>query len=59
MFFQDGPATSDWGDLALYAGVPPRAFESELGMQCPVGFWDPAGFTAVGIVKHVARKRLT
>ena len=46
MFFQDGLTGSAWGDWALYTGSPLRAFESELGVQDPVGFWDPAGFTA-------------
>ena len=45
MFFQDGLTGSAWGDWALYTGSPLRAFESELGVQDPVGFWDPAGFT--------------
>ena len=26
------------------------AFENELGVQAPVGFWDPVGFTADGDV---------
>merc|ERR1719231_2177313 len=25
--------------------LPSSAFESELGVQAPVGFWDPLGFT--------------
>ena len=25
-----------------------RAFENELGVQAPVGFWDPAGLSADG-----------
>jgi hypothetical protein len=35
------------------------AFENELGVQAPVGFWDPAGFTADGSVQNFARRRQT
>merc|ERR1719440_87714 len=59
MFFQDGLTGSAWGDWALYTGSPLRAFESELGVQAPVGFWDPAGFTADGSVENFARRRQT
>merc|ERR1712178_265852 len=59
MFFQDGLTGSAWGDWALYTGSPLRAFESELGVQDPVGFWDPAGFTADGSVENFARRRQT
>ena len=48
MFFQDGPTGSAWGDWARYTASAPRAFESELGLQDPVGFWDPLGVTADG-----------
>merc|ERR1711953_1097480 len=48
MFFQDGLTGSAWGDWALYTGSPLRAFESELGVQDPVGSWAPAGFYADG-----------
>merc|ERR1719277_2879463 len=44
MFFQDGLTGSAWGDWSLYTESPLRAFESELGVQAPVGFWDPLGF---------------
>ena len=37
MFFQDGLTGSAWGDWALYTASPLRAFESELGVQAPVG----------------------
>merc|ERR1719156_277307 len=59
MFFQDGLTGSAWGDWALYTGSPLRAFESELGVQDPVGFWDPAGFTADGSAENFARRRQT
>merc|ERR1712072_781218 len=59
MFFQDGLTGSAWGDWALYTGSPLRAFESELGVKAPVGFWDPAGFTADGSVENFARRRQT
>merc|ERR1712050_416369 len=57
MFFQDGLTGSAWGDWALYTGSPLRAFEDELGVQAPVGFWDPAGFTADGDVAAFKRRR--
>merc|ERR1719291_200194 len=59
MFFQDGLTGSAWGDWALYTASPLRAFENELGVQDPVGFWDPAGFTADGNVENFARRRQT
>ena len=34
-----------------------KAFESELGVQAPVGFWDPLGFTADGDVAAFRRRR--
>merc|ERR1719265_777476 len=57
MFFQDGLTGSAWGDWALYTASPLRAFETELGVQSPVGFWDPAGFTADGDVAAFRRRR--
>merc|ERR1719190_291270 len=43
MFYQDGLTGSAWGDWSVYSASPLRAFESELGVQDPVGFWDPLG----------------
>merc|ERR1712186_307457 len=57
MFFQDGLTGSAWGDWAVYTASPLRAFESELGVQEPVGFWDPAGFTSNGDVTSFRRRR--
>ena len=48
-----------WGDWALYTDSPLRAFENKLGVQDPVGFWDPAGFTADGNVENFQRRRQT
>merc|ERR1719413_54171 len=59
MFFQDGLTGSAWGDWALYTGSPLRAFESELGVQAPVGFWDPLGLTKDGDVTTFTRRRNT
>merc|ERR1719515_497465 len=59
MFFQDGLTGSAWGDWALYEASPLRAFENELGVQPPVGFWDPLGFTADGNAEDFARRRQT
>ena len=33
------------------------AFENELGVQAPVGFWDPVGFTSDGDVATFKRRR--
>merc|ERR1712186_282483 len=59
MFFQDGLTGSAWGDWATYTGSPLRAFENELGVQAPVGFWDPAGFAAEGSADDFRRRRET
>merc|ERR1712207_41718 len=57
MFFQDGLTGSAWGDWALYTASPLRAFESELGVQDPVGFWDPLGLSADGDLLAFKRSR--
>merc|ERR1719277_2146186 len=57
MFFQDGLTGSAWGDWALYTDSPLRAFENELGVQDPVGFWDPLGFTEDGDLSSFKRRR--
>merc|ERR1711862_1048893 len=57
MFFQDGLTGSAWGDWAAYDASPLRAFENELGVQAPVGFWDPVGFTSDGNVESFRRRR--
>merc|ERR1711874_326499 len=57
MFFQDGLTGSAWGDWANYTDSPLRAFESELGAQAPLGFWDPVGFTKDGDVSSFKRRR--
>merc|ERR1719188_2720318 len=59
MFFQDGLTGSAWGDWALYTASPLRAFEGELGVQAPVGFWDPVGFTKDGDSAAFTRRRIT
>merc|ERR1712232_1077776 len=59
MFFQDGLTGSAWGDWANYTDSPLRAFESELGVQPPVGFWDPVGYTADGDAAAFKRRRGT
>ena len=48
---QDGLTGSAWGDWANYTASPLRAFESELGVQDPVGFFDPAGQGVVSLVR--------
>merc|ERR1711976_901731 len=57
MFFQDGLTGSAWGDWALYTASPLRAFEGELGVQAPVGFWDPLGLAADGDADTFKRRR--
>jgi len=43
----------------MASAVIVQAFENELGVQDPVGFWDPAGFTADGNVENFQRRRQT
>merc|ERR1711920_391431 len=57
MFFQDGLTGSAWGDWANYTASPLRAFENELGVQAPVGFWDPVGLAADGNLDNFKRRR--
>jgi len=45
------------GNNAQKSSVTLCAFESELGVQEPVGFWDPAGFTADGDLAKFKRRR--
>merc|ERR1712151_536029 len=59
MFYQDGLTDSAWGDWASYTDSPLRAFESELGVQPPVGFWDPAGYSKDGDADAFRRRRMT
>eukprot|EP00930_Biecheleria_cincta_P103427 TRINITY_DN953_c0_g1_i1.p1 TRINITY_DN953_c0_g1~~TRINITY_DN953_c0_g1_i1.p1 ORF type:complete len:950 (+),score=191.02 TRINITY_DN953_c0_g1_i1:420-2852(+) len=59
MFFQDGLTGSAWGDWATYTASPLRAFENELGVQAPFGFWDPLGYTADGNKDDFTRRRVT
>merc|ERR1712127_444073 len=59
MFFQDGCTGSAWGDWSLYTESPLRAFESEIGVQAPVGYWDPLGLSSDGDVATFTRRRTT
>lgn len=70
MFFQDGLTGSAWGDWANYTASPLRApaevvatatqaFENELGVQPPVGFWDPLGLSSDGNAEDFKRRRTT
>merc|ERR1712045_565065 len=59
MFFQDGLTGSAWGDWANYTDSPLRAFENELGVQSPFGYWDPLGLAADGDVERFKRRRET
>merc|ERR1712157_495167 len=58
MFMQDGLTGSAWGDWALYTASPLRAFENELGVQAPVGFWDPLGLSKDGDATVFRRRRI-
>ena len=42
---------------ALFTNSPLRAFENELGVQAPVCFWDPLGFTRDLEVSSSKRRR--
>merc|ERR1712039_1036517 len=59
MFVQNG-ITGTTGPL-MWMGQEPTgrafAFENELGVQSPVGFYDPVGFTADGDVAAFRRRR--
>merc|ERR1712012_871699 len=57
MFFQDGLTGSAWGDWSVYTASPLRAFENELGVQAPVGFWDPLGLSTDGNLQTFKRRR--
>merc|ERR1719433_2678063 len=59
MLYQDGLTGSAWGDWANYTGSPLRAFETELGVQAPVGFFDPLGLAADGDADTFKRRRET
>ena len=48
---------SAWGVWALYTDSPLRAFESELGVQPPAGFYDPLGLSKDGDVASFKRRR--
>jgi len=48
-----------WGDWGLYTDSPLRAFENELGVQAPTGFWDPAGYSKDGDAAVFRRRRET
>merc|ERR1712190_86514 len=58
LFFQDGLTGSAWGDGPVVNYIV-RAFENELGVQAPVGFWDPVGFTLDRSVENFQRRRQT
>jgi len=53
MMFQNGTV----GSTAAMWGF--GAFETELGVQAPVGFWDPAGLSKDGDVETFTRRRVT
>ncbi len=59
MIVQDGLTGSAWGDWALYTASPLRAFDAstQLGVQAPVGFWDPAGYMQEGTEADFLRYR--
>merc|ERR1719277_1829193 len=59
MFYQDGLTGSAWGDWSLFTDSPLRAFESELGVQAPVGLWDPLGLSKDGDADAFRRRRMT
>ena len=54
---KDGLTGSAWGDWANYTESPLRAFESELGVQAPLGYFDPMGLSKDGDVETFRRRR--
>jgi hypothetical protein len=59
MCFQDGLTSPAGGNWALDTASPLRAFENVLGMQAPVGFWDPVGIVVDGSTEDTAHHRQT
>merc|ERR1719502_2495158 len=59
MMFQNGYVGTTGPDMWLPPSAlkPLRAFEGELGVQPPVGFWDPLGFAADGDAEQFRRRR--
>ena len=55
----DGLSGSAGGDWAPYMGSPLRTVESELGVQAPVGFWNPAGLSRDGGTEALKGRRGT
>eukprot|EP00972_Heterocapsa_arctica_P043088 6353222-Heterocapsa_arctica.AAC.1 len=53
--FQSGT----FGTTGPQMWLPDIAFGSELGMQAPVGFWNPMGFGKNGDVDDFKRRRET
>merc|ERR1711912_105908 len=47
------------GDWASYTDSPLRAFENELGVQAPVGYFDPLGLSKDGDKATFMRRRST
>merc|ERR1719502_869812 len=58
MLFQNGTVGTTGPEMWLPSGATKRAaFESELGVQAPVGFWDPLGLSKDGDVDAFKRRR--
>mmetsp|Transcript_113354 Transcript_113354/g.252870 ORF Transcript_113354/g.252870 Transcript_113354/m.252870 type:complete len:295 (-) Transcript_113354:92-976(-) len=55
MLFQDGTV----GTTGPQMWLPSGAFESELGVQAPVGYWDPLGLSKDGDADVFYRRRCT
>jgi len=54
MLFQNGTVGTTGPEMWF---PPPSAFENELGVQAPTGFWDPAGFCNDGDERDFYRRR--
>jgi len=48
LLYQDGLLGPAWGHWALYTASSLQVLANELGVQGPVGFWDPLGFSSDG-----------
>merc|ERR1712176_1054792 len=55
MMFQNGT----FGTTGPEMWLPGGAFENELGVQAPLGFWDPLGFCKDGDADDFYRRRCT
>ena len=56
VFLQEGLTGSTCGAWAVNTASLLRAFVNELGVQAPLGFWDPADCTEDGNYENLASR---